>query len=79
MDFKKITATEAADSIATQVVVDARRALTAGHVIRDGKTMIAEVLSDCLGGYRGPYLKACAEKANLKTVRTRVRRMTSTR
>lgn len=58
-----MTKTEAAEAIATQVEVFARR--TQQPVTRDS---VWAHLSECGGGHRGEYLAAAAKVANHKTV-----------
>ena len=76
---KTLTKTEAAQSIALQVVVHARKA--AQHQIDqglsvslDGKTIIEEILSEAAGGHMGEYLRQCAEATCIRTVRIHVKR-----
>jgi hypothetical protein len=59
-----MTKTEAAETIATQVEVFARRSQQA--VTRDS---VWAALSECGAGHRGEFLAAAAKTANYKTVR----------
>lgn len=76
-----MTRTEAAETIALQVVVAARRSfqhqLDQGVIAPqiDGRTLIEEILSEAAGGHMGGYLKQAAETTCLRTVRTHVKRL----
>lgn len=64
-----MTKTEAADTIANQVIVFAKN--TGQPVTKDS---IWAVLSECQAGHRGSFLAASARTANAKTVATLVRK-----
>ena len=61
--------TEAAENIANEVIVFAKR--TGQAVTKDS---IWAALSECVAGHRGSYLAASAKAANAKTVATLVRK-----
>ena len=64
-----MTKTEAAENIANEVIVFAKR--TGQAVTMDS---IYAALSECGAGHRGSYLAASANAANAKTVATLVRK-----
>ena len=61
--------TEAAENIANEVIVFAKR--TGQAVTKDS---IWAALSECAAGHRGSYLAASANAANAKTVTALVRK-----
>lgn len=78
---KRLTAAEAADALATQVVAAARRA--AQHQLDQGRTpkldgplLILEVVSEAAGGHLGEYLRRCTEATTVRTITTHVRQLT---
>lgn len=81
---KPLTATEAADSLATQVIAHARKAaqhqldqgVARADLKLDGKRIVDEIWSEAAGGYMGEFLQRCTAATTPTTVRTAVKRAT---